>query len=127
MDDPSGQRRPAPDRRSPRRVPASRTKCGPEPPAPPDPPDPTDPPLPPDPPDPAGEPIGVFVDCVQDTGTTYDVVFGYQNQNEDAVRIPAGAANGFRPTPGDRGQVTEFLPGNVQRAFTVEGVAAARS
>ena len=91
-------------------------------PSPPDPPDPVEPPLPPDPPDPAGEPIGVFVDCVQDNGTTYDVVFGYQNQNEDAVRIPAGAGNGFRTTPPIAGQVTEFLPGNVQRAFAVEGI-----
>ena len=92
-------------------------------PTPPTPPGPTDPPLPPRPPDPVGEPIGVFVDCVEDHGATYDAVFGYQNQNEDAVRIPAGGANGFRPAPVDRGQVTEFLPGNVQRAFTVEGIA----
>jgi uncharacterized repeat protein (TIGR01451 family) len=82
-----------------------------------------EPPAPPTPPDPAAQPIGVFVECIRDHGATFDAVFGFQNQNADAVGIPAGSANGFAPAPVERGQVTEFTPGNVQRAFTVEGIA----
>jgi hypothetical protein len=101
------------------------TACAGPPPAPPVPVPitPTVPPLPP--PDPDGEPIGVFVDCVRNNGATYDAVFGYQNQSEDTVTIAAGSANGFRPAPVERGQVTEFLPGNVQQAFVVRGIARA--
>ena len=59
-------------------------------------------------------------------GSTYDAVFGYQNDNDASVVIPVGAANRFVPTPAGRGQVTEFLPGNIQEAFTVVGVPRAQ-
>ena len=100
------------------------TKCsGPVPPEPPIPPVPPDPPKPPDPnPGPSDEPIGLFVDCVQPRGNSYDAVFGYQNDNQVAVRIPVGARNGFSPAPANRGQVSEFLPGHVEGAFRVLGI-----
>jgi uncharacterized repeat protein (TIGR01451 family) len=60
---------------------------------------------------------------VTNHGSTYDAVFGYQNDNEDLVEIAVGAQNRFLPAPEGRGQTTEFLPGNVQEAFTVKGVA----
>ncbi|HEY7602995.1 MAG TPA: hypothetical protein VH760_01950 [Gaiellaceae bacterium] len=102
------------------------TKCtGPPPPPPPEPPPPPPepPPVPPLPPDPTREAIGVFVTCVVDHGKTYDAVFGYQNDNEDVAQVSVGIANRFQPVPVSRGQVTEFLPGNVQEAFRVLGVA----
>jgi uncharacterized repeat protein (TIGR01451 family) len=107
------------------------TKCqGPEPPEPPDPPDPPRP-KPPDPPDPepgpADRPIGVFVACVTGSGETYSAVFGYQNDNATSVTIPVGDRNRFSPGPANRGQVTEFLPGNVQRAFVVRDISASVS
>ena len=57
-------------------------------------------------------------------GSTYDAVFGYQNDNEDPVRIEVGNRNQFLPTPQGRGQTTDFLPGNHQEAFTVTGIQA---
>ena len=57
-------------------------------------------------------------------GSTYDAVFGYQNDNEDLVRIAVGNRNRFAPTPQGRGQTTDFLPGNHQEAFTVTGIQA---
>ena len=65
------------------------------------------------------------MNCVTSHGATYDATFGYQNDNESAVTVSAGPANGFTPAPTDRGQVTRFLPGNVQQAFTVKGVPRA--
>ena len=100
------------------------TKCsGPEPPRP-EPPIPPIPPIqPPDPnPGPSDQPLGLFVNCVQPRGGVYDAVFGYQNDNEASVRIPVGERNGFAPAPVARGQVTEFLPGNVAAAFRVLGI-----
>ena len=80
---------------------------------------------PPTPPTETDQPIGVFVDCVDPHGATYDATFGYQNDNRSAVSIPVGSANAFAPTPEGRGQVTQFQPGNVQAAFTVEGIPRA--
>jgi uncharacterized repeat protein (TIGR01451 family) len=88
-----------------------------------EPPPPILPPLPPLPPPQTDQPIGVFVTCVTLRGATYDATFGYQNDNRSAVTIPVGSNNRFAPAPADRGQETAFLPGNVQQAFTVRGVA----
>jgi hypothetical protein len=79
-------------------------------------------PLPPEPPVETSQPIGVFVACVTDHGSTYDAQFGYQNDNAGVVEIPVGSANHFAPAPADRGQTTAFQQGNVQQAFTVSGV-----
>ena len=59
---------------------------------------------------------------MQPRGNSYDAVFGYQNDNQVAVRIPVGARNGFSPAPANRGQVSEFLPGHVEGAFRVLGI-----
>ena len=61
---------------------------------------------------PRAEPIGVFVQCVTNRGSTYDAVFGYQNDNEDRSSIAVGAGIGSFPRPQGRGQTTDFLPGN---------------
>ena len=61
-------------------------------------------PLPPEPPIETSQPIGVFVACVTDHGSTYDAQFGYQNDNAGVVTIPVGSANHFTPAPADRGQ-----------------------
>ena len=58
-------------------------------------------------------------------GSTYDAVFGYQNDNEDLVEIAVGSRNRFLPTPQGRGQTTDFLPGSHQEAFTVTGIRRA--
>ena len=57
----------------------------------------------------------------------YDAVFGYQNENPTSVTIAVGDRNRFDPLRSGRGQVTEFLPGNIQRAFVVRGVSASAS
>ena len=80
---------------------------------------------PPLPPTETDEPIGVFVSCVTSHGATYDATYGYQNDSHSTVAVAAGSANGFTPAPTDRGQVTQFLSGNVQQAFTVKGVPRA--
>ena len=77
--------------------------------------------------EPPDRPIGVFVACVTPSGGRYDAVFGYQNENPTSVTIAVGDRNRFDPAPVGRGQVTEFLPGNVQRAFVVRGVSASAS
>jgi hypothetical protein len=109
-----------------RATPDLDAKCTPEPPDPPDPPSPPSPPAPPEPPTPGPYPdaVGVFVQCVTRHGATYDAVFGYQNDNEDALQIAVGQRNRFSPNPQARGQTTEFLPGNHRAAFTVTGIAS---
>jgi uncharacterized repeat protein (TIGR01451 family) len=77
---------------------------------------------PPLPPTETDQPIGVFVDCVDLHGATYDATYGYQNDNRSAASIPVGSGNAFSPAPAGRGQVTQFQPGNVQAAFTVNGI-----
>jgi uncharacterized repeat protein (TIGR01451 family) len=80
---------------------------------------------PPPPPTETDQPVGVFVDCVTQHGATYDATFGYQNDNRSTVSIPVGSANAFSPAPVARGQVSQFQPGNVQQAFTVNGIPKA--
>ena len=72
-------------------------------------------------------PIGVFVACVVNHGSTYDAVFGYDNGNADAESIPIGEANSFSPGPEDRGQPTVFKPGRVEKAVTVTGIPSSDS
>jgi uncharacterized repeat protein (TIGR01451 family) len=67
-------------------------------------------------------PIGVFVTCVVNHGSTYDAVFGYENENADTEPIPVGEANGFSPGPVDRGQPHTFAPGRNEEAVTVTGI-----
>jgi uncharacterized repeat protein (TIGR01451 family) len=71
--------------------------------------------------------IGIFVRCVTNNGATFDATFGYQNDNLSAVSVPVGDANHFTPAPPDRGQTTTFQPGNVQEAFTVNGIPSGQS
>jgi uncharacterized repeat protein (TIGR01451 family) len=72
------------------------------------------------------EPIGVFVACVENHGSTYDAVFGYENENAEDVTIPVSIANGFSPGKEDRGQPEVFVPGRVREAFTVTGIPASQ-
>ena len=66
-------------------------------------------------------PIGLTA-CVVDRGDTFDVRFGYVNENTVAVRVAVGVANAVRPGALDRGQPDLFLPGAQPSAFTVRGV-----
>lgn len=80
--------------------------------------------VPPEPP----KQIGVFVSCIRSEGSTYGVVFGYENGGTAAVTIPAGTANGVvlssesTTDAPNRGQVTTFTPGRNTSAFEVKGV-----
>jgi uncharacterized protein (DUF2249 family) len=67
-------------------------------------------------PPPAAKPIGVFVTCIDNHGSTYDATFGYQNDNNVAETIEIGPANGFSPEPVDRGQPEVFVPGRTTQA-----------
>lgn len=69
--------------------------------------------------------VGVFVRCVSNHGDRFDATFGYQNDGSTSYGIPVGADNRFSPAPEGRGQTTDFLPGNVQDAFTVKDIPAA--
>jgi uncharacterized repeat protein (TIGR01451 family) len=71
-------------------------------------------------------PIGLFVTCVTNHGTTYDAVFGYTNDNPAEQIVPLGLANTFVPAPGNRGQPTTFEPGTVRNAVTVKGIPKAQ-
>ena len=75
------------------------------------------------PPQPA-VPIGIFA-CVTNHGSTYDVTFGYENDNGADVSVPVSSANFVEPAPINRGQPELFAPGKVTSAFTVRGVANA--
>jgi uncharacterized repeat protein (TIGR01451 family) len=66
--------------------------------------------------------VGVFLTCVTAQGTTYSATFGYENPGTRRLRVPIGSRNRFQPAPVDRGQGTEFGPGNVQKAFVVKGI-----
>jgi uncharacterized repeat protein (TIGR01451 family) len=70
------------------------------------------------------QPIGIFAECVVNHGSTYDAVFGYESQNVADVTIPVSPANSFSPGQQGRGQPAVFLPGVVERAFTVTGIPA---
>lgn len=85
-------------------------------------PPPAPPPEPP-PPDPKPVvPIGVFVTCVVNHGSSFDAVFGYESENPDPQTIPIGPANHFSAGPGNRGQPTTFEPGRSAEAVEVTGI-----
>ena len=67
--------------------------------------------------------VGVFLACVTTQGHTYSATFGYENPGSRTLRIAIGQPNRFEPTPVNRGQPSDFVPGNVQKAFTVAGIA----
>jgi hypothetical protein len=67
-------------------------------------------------------PIGVFVTCVVNHGSTFDAVFGYRSRNRDPQTIPVGPANRFSPAPADRGQPTTFSTGRFEEAVKVTGI-----
>jgi hypothetical protein len=46
--------------------------------------------------------------------------FGYMNRYPREVTIPTGSENGFEPSPVDRGQPANFLPGRQKHVFTVK-------
>lgn len=76
-----------------------------------------------EPPSPEADvPIGVFVTCVVNHGSTYDAMFGYESDNADPEDIPVGDANGFAPAPQDRGQPVVFMPGRHEDAVTVRDI-----
>jgi hypothetical protein len=72
-------------------------------------------------PEPPSQPIGIF-GCVIDRGDTYDVVFGYENDNPVDISVQIGVANFVLPKPVNRGQPTLFSPGRHEDAFRVRGV-----
>ena len=72
-------------------------------------------------PEPSSQPIGIF-GCVIDRGDTYDVVFGYENDNPVDIYVQIGVANFVLPKPVNRGQPTLFSPGRHEDAFRVRGV-----
>ena len=67
------------------------------------------------PPQPA-VPIGIFA-CVTNHGSTYDVTFGYENDNGVDVSVPVSSANFVEPAPINRGQPELFAPGKVTGAL----------
>lgn len=84
----------------------------------------------PDPPavviEPSLLPLGVYVECVDATRSTYSATFGYVNPNGVVIAVPVGASNSVTGGP-DRGQPTEFAPGTHSAAFTVRGIPRTRS
>src|SRR5262245_15777331 len=83
--------------------------------------------LPPPPPPPPPRPIGVFVDCIDNSDGTFDAVFGYESGNSIPVTVPRGAANALAPARFDGQQVDTFEPGNVATAFRVSGIQVGES
>ncbi len=71
-------------------------------------------------------PLGVYVQCVDATRTTYSATFGYVNPNGVVISVPVGSANAVTGGPG-RGQPSEFSPGNHAAAFTVRGIPRGRT
>ncbi len=62
-----------------------------------------------------------ILECVADVGdSVYEARFGYLNENVEPITIPIGDDNKFSPAPVNRGQSTEFLPGRVVNAFSVD-------
>jgi hypothetical protein len=49
---------------------------------------------------------------------TYVAVWGYENNNKEAIEVPIAEDNVFDPRPQDRGQPTKFEPGIKTNAFT---------
>jgi hypothetical protein len=64
------------------------------------------------------------LDCVVDNDdSTYTALYGTSNESSQVVTIPVGSGNRFSPSPRDRGQPTQFVPGRtpyVEGAFAVD-------
>jgi uncharacterized repeat protein (TIGR01451 family) len=74
-------------------------------------------------PQPPPEPhVTIFVACVTKGATTFDAVFGYTNGGQVAANVPIGDANNVNPGGPDRNQPVSFLPGTVDKAFTVPAI-----
>ena len=59
--------------------------------------------------------VSPLLECTVDNGNgTFQVYFGYKNDNLTSVSIPVGADNGFSPDPVNRGQPTFFQVGRTQ-------------
>lgn len=52
--------------------------------------------------------------------SSFRVFYGYYNRNDYTVTIPLGNDNKFTPSPIDRGQPTEFLPGRHVSVFYID-------
>lgn len=50
----------------------------------------------------------------------FTAVFGYNSLNSANILIPVGVDNYFNPSPADRGQTTDFLPGRQYGTFGVD-------
>ena len=73
-----------------------------------------------------GLPLQPLFNCIEPiTGGGFIAYFGYNNPNDVAVAIPIGANNRFIPTPEDRGQPTNFLPGQHMQAFAATSSGSA--
>lgn len=76
-----------------------------------------------DPPDPPiAYRVGIFVDCVTNTGNTYSATFGYESEDTETSTIAIGELNRFLPAPDDRGQPSSFQPGHHDDVFTVTNI-----
>ncbi len=76
--------------------------------------------------DPVLLPLGVYVECVDATRTTYSATFGYVNPNGVVIPVPVGARNTVTGGP-DRGQPSQFAPGTHASAFVVRGIPRSRA
>lgn len=57
-------------------------------------------------------PIHPILECIVDHGNgTFTAHFGYDNENVWSSNVPIGTDNHVQPTPQDRGQPTDFVPG----------------
>lgn len=65
------------------------------------------------------EPLSPVVDSIVDNcDDTYTAWFGYENLNEDTVRVPVGPPNSFHGLP-EQPQITILAPGRKRNAFSV--------
>ena len=72
------------------------------------------------------EPIGLFA-CVTPRGSTYDVTFGYVNENPVAVSIPVGLSNGCAPGASRPRPTRPLRPRHTPSAFAMKGIPSART
>ncbi|HEX4525442.1 MAG TPA: hypothetical protein VH108_01720 [Gaiellaceae bacterium] len=64
------------------------------------------------------KPLVPILECVVfRAGAPDQALWGYRNENDFAIQVPIGAANGFAPAPADRGQPKLFEPGRWTGTF----------
>jgi len=71
--------------------------------------------------------IGVFVQCVRQTGRTYSASFGYEMTGSAPAGIPIGNDNRIGPAAYDGPQPTTFTAGRHEAVFTVDKIPAKRA